>query len=356
MKKPWPCKSNLSSVLNNECRPFSMPAKDETQILFVRPVDAGQRLDALIAHYLPDYSRSTVAALIRDAHVRVDQEIKKPSHRVKGGEQIWVHAPLQAEPRFDPQPIALDILYEDPDLIVINKPAGMVVHPAPGNHANTLVNALLHHCPQIGGVGAGPRPGIVHRLDKETSGTLVVAKNSRAHQHLSQQFQQRSIKKCYLALVLGSPATDKGTIELPIGRHPVDRKKMSVHSRRSRMAMTDWTVKQRLGDATLLTIHLKTGRTHQIRVHCAAIHHPIIGDPVYGSRRGENLAFGKDPGIGQMLAGIRRQMLHAWRIEFIHPASQQPVAFESPLPEDMLRLIEALGAHASSQLAVKAAP
>jgi 23S rRNA pseudouridine1911/1915/1917 synthase len=321
-----------------------MPAKDEIRTFFVNPDDAGQRLDSLIAHHLPDYSRSAVAALIRTDHVRVDQDLKKPSHRLRGGEQIWVCAPAQAEPRFDPQPIDLDILYEDPDLMVINKPAGMVVHPAPGNFSNTLVNALLHHCPQIQGIGGGPRPGIVHRLDKETSGTLVVAKNARAHQHLSRQFEQRRIRKHYLALVLGSLSTDQGTIELAIGRHPVDRKKMSVHSRRSRIAVTEWTVRQRLGKATLLMMNLKTGRTHQIRVHCAAIHHPVIGDPVYGSRKGEKLAFGQDPRISQMLAGIRRQMLHALRIEFIHPASQEPVAFESPVPEDMQQLIDALRA------------
>jgi 23S rRNA pseudouridine1911/1915/1917 synthase len=190
----------------------------------------------------------------------------------------------------------------------------------------------------------------VHRLDKETSGTLVVAKNPRAHQHLSQQFQQRSIQKHYHALVLGSPSADRGTIELPIGRHPVDRKKMSVHSRKSRMAVTHWSVKEHLGEAALMTIDLKTGRTHQIRVHCAAIHHPIIGDPVYGSRKGEKLAFGKDPWIGEMLGRIRRQMLHAWRIEFIHPASQEPVVFESPLPEDMQQLLDALRVHASGAI------
>jgi 23S rRNA pseudouridine1911/1915/1917 synthase len=324
-----------------------MPAKDETQIFTVRPDDAGQRLDALIAHYLPDCSRSTVAALIRSAHVRVDQDLKKPGHRLKGGEQIWVHRPPLAEPRFDPQPIALDILYEDPDLIVINKPAGMVVHPAPGNYAGTLVNALLHHCPPIAGVGVGARPGIVHRLDKETSGTLVVAKNSRTHQLLGEQFLHRRVKKRYLALVLGSPSAEQRTIELPIGRHPLDRKKMSVRSRKSRMAVTDWAVAERLGKACLLTIDLKTGRTHQIRVHCAAVHHPIIGDPVYGSRKGEKQAFGRDPAIGEMIARLRRQMLHAWRIEFTHPTSQEPVAFESPVPEDMQRLLDALRAHAS---------
>jgi len=219
---------------------------------------------------------------------------------------------------------------------VINKPPGIVVHPAPGHHSGTLVNALLYHCPKLEGIGGEIRPGIVHRLDKDTSGVMVVAKNSAAHQDLALQFKSRRIKKKYLALVYGRMASDSGRVELPIGRHPVERKKMSTHSRKSRLAETTWQVRKRFAQATLLEIHLKTGRTHQIRVHCAAIKHPVVGDSVYGGRKaGKSMAY-------DLLKSVPRQMLHAWQLEFAHPKTQKMRCFEAPIPSDIGDILDKL--------------
>jgi 23S rRNA pseudouridine1911/1915/1917 synthase len=256
--------------------------------------------------------------------------LKKSGYRVRAGEQIKGFIPPPEPVRFHPEPIPLDILYEDMHLIVVNKPPGLVVHPAPGHHSGTLVNGLLYHCPNLEGIGTKLRPGIVHRLDKDTSGTLVVAKTGFVHHHLSDQFKSRRIEKKYLALVLGEPRADSGTISDPIGRHPIHRKRMSTTSRKGREAETRWRVRKRIEGATLLELDLKTGRTHQIRVHCAAIHHPIIGDPVYGYRR-----------ISKQISAPR-QMLHAWRLGFFHPATGEWMRFESPIPEDMQDLMNAL--------------
>jgi 23S rRNA pseudouridine1911/1915/1917 synthase len=221
---------------------------------------------------------------------------------------------------------------------VINKPPGLVVHPAPGHFSGTLVNGLRYHCPDLGTIGAEIRPGIVHRLDKDTSGTLVVAKNAAALENLASQFKNRAVRKDYIALVHGTMAAESGTIRMPIGRHPVDRKKMSTSSRKGREAETDWRVARDLSGFTLLELRLKTGRTHQIRVHCAAIGHSIVGDPVYGRRR----SAAAPPAIQALLAQVRRQMLHAWRLEIDHPRSGERMRFEAPLPDDMERLIAAL--------------
>jgi 23S rRNA pseudouridine1911/1915/1917 synthase len=218
-----------------------------------------------------------------------------------------------------------------------------VVHPAAGHDSGTLVNGLLYHCLDLGGIGDELRPGIVHRLDKDTSGTLVVAKNAAALEHLAAQFKNRSVRKDYLALVHGMMAAESGTIRMPIGRHPVDRKKMSTRSRKGREAETGWRVARNLSGFTLLELHLKTGRTHQIRVHCAAIGHSIVGDPVYGQQRSAAAL----PAIQALLAQVRRQMLHAWRLEIDHPATAQRMRFESPLPEDIKRLIKELEAESS---------
>jgi 23S rRNA pseudouridine1911/1915/1917 synthase len=239
---------------------------------------------------------------------------------------------------FMPESIPLQILYEDADIVVINKPPGLVVHPAPGHATGTLVNALLHHCPDLSGIGAELRPGIVHRLDKDTSGTLVVAKNAVAVDHLATQFKNRTVIKDYLALIYGEMLTETGTVRMPIGRHPVDRKRMSTRSRKGREAETGWRVARRWHGCSLLELRLKTGRTHQIRVHCAAIGRPIVGDPVYGGRKA---AVGSGA-VPARLSSARRQMLHAWRLEIVHPRSGEPMRFESPLPEDMQRLIAEL--------------
>ncbi|OQY13249.1 MAG: hypothetical protein B6I30_03315 [Desulfobacteraceae bacterium 4572_187] len=300
--------------------------------VFVDESDTGKRLDVVVASVISDCSRSYAAKLIIEGHIQVQGEKKKPGYRVKAGEKVEARVPNPTSTIFEPEPIEIDILYEDEYLIVINKRAGIVVHPAPGHYSGTLVNALLHHCPDLGTISGEIRPGIVHRLDKDTSGTLVVAKNSIIHENLSAQFKSRKIKKEYLTLVHGEMKFDSGSINLPIGRHPVHRKRMSTESRKGREAETVWKVRERFKNATLIKVNLKTGRTHQIRVHCAAINHPVIGDPVYCARK-----MGKD-----LQNKAARQMLHAWRLKFFHPALQKEMSFESPIPQDMKELIKAL--------------
>ncbi len=308
--------------------------------------DQGKRLDVVVAAHLPACSRSLATSLIAEDKIRVDGQNKKPGYRVRIGEHIEGSIPEPEPIAFQPEPIELDRLFEDRHLIVVNKPPGLVVHPAPGHYSGTLVNALLYHCKDLEGIGAKLRPGIVHRLDKDTSGALVVAKTSAAHEHLSQQFKAREVNKAYLALVFGEPKSDKGVVKLPIGRHPVDRKRMSTQSTKQREAETLWKVSERFNGFTLLLLHLHTGRTHQIRVHCAAIHHPVVGDPVYGPRNLlKNLRKGKS-GIPESvitgLKAIQRQMLHAVRLGFIHPATGEKMEFEAPMPADMAQLLDKL--------------
>jgi 23S rRNA pseudouridine1911/1915/1917 synthase len=310
-----------------------MPRSSSFTILIEAP-DAGRRLDVLVASLFADCSRSAAAGLIRDKNIRVNGKTQKPGYRVRLGDEICGSIPPSDPLTYGPEAIDLDILFEDEDIIVVNKPPGMVVHPAPGHYTGTLVNGLLHHCPDLYGIGDGLRPGIVHRLDKDTSGVLVVAKNAGAYRRLSLQFKSRQIKKTYIALVYGTMTTDTGSICLPIGRHPVRRKKMSTVGRKTRRAETSWRVRERFSLTTLLEIDLKTGRTHQIRVHCAAIHHPIVGDAVYGGRRVRK--------IGASLRSVRRQMLHAWRIGFIHPKSQAAVSFTAPIAHDLAHVVAEL--------------
>jgi 23S rRNA pseudouridine1911/1915/1917 synthase len=298
---------------------------------------SGMRLDVFLAERLPDCSRSHAGQLIAGERVKVNGQIRKPGYRLKAGDSVSGCIPPPKPSGFLPESIPLHILYEDRDIVVVDKPPGLVVHPAPGHDSGTLVNALLYHCPDLGGIGQELRPGIVHRLDKDTSGTLVVAKTALAMEHLAAQFKDRRVRKDYLALVHGEMAADCGTIRLPVGRHPVDRKRMSTHSRKGREAETGWRVARRLGGITLLELRLKTGRTHQIRVHCAAIRRPIVGDPVYGARRAAGRAE-----IQALTAAVGRQMLHAWRLEILHPRTGERMRFESPLPADMERLIAEL--------------
>jgi 23S rRNA pseudouridine1911/1915/1917 synthase len=308
---------------------------------FSFPADAacsGIRLDVFIAERLPDCSRSFASQLITGGWFRVNGQVRKPAYRLKAGDTVVGCIPPPRPSGFLPEPIPLHILYEDEHIVVVNKPPGLVVHPAPGHYSGTLVNGLLFHCPGLAGIGNELRPGIVHRLDKDTSGTLVAAKTAAALEHLARQFRHRSVAKDYLALVHGLMPAESGTIRLPIGRHPVDRKRMSTRSRRAREAETAWRVVRSLGGVTLLELHLRTGRTHQIRVHCAAIQRPIVGDPVYGRRR----AAADSAEMQALLGRVRRQMLHAWRLEIVHPFSGERMRFESPLPEDMKRLIEKL--------------
>ena len=308
--------------------------------------DQGRRLDAVVAAHLPDCSRSLAVNLIANLEILVDNQAKKPGYRVKSGEQIEVRIPEPEPVEYKPEPIPLNIIYQDSDIVVLNKQAGIVVHPAPGHGSGTLVNALLYHCPDLEGIGGEIRPGIVHRLDKDTSGTMVVAKNAQTLDALAKQFKARSVRKKYLALVYGELKKDAGTIDLPIGRHPVHRKQMSTTTRKGRPAVTSWRVYKRFQDITLLELTLKTGRTHQIRVHCSTMGHPIVGDPVYRPRnlfRNLNKKTERLPaGIIDLLKTIPRQMLHARQLGFVHPRTNEYLSFESPVPDDMAALMAQL--------------
>ncbi len=308
----------------------------------VEPDESGRRLDSFIADRLENCSRSQAAALIRRGCIQVDGQNCKPGHKVKSNQQIIARIPVPEPTGLVAESLALNILFEDLDILVLDKPPHMVVHPAAGHGTGTLVHGILYHCPDLEGIGAERRPGIVHRLDKDTSGILVVAKNSRAHHALSAQFKDRSIGKRYLALIHGWPQAAEGQIDMPVGRHPVDRKRMSTQSKRGRDALTLWQVRERFTGSALLEIELKTGRTHQIRVHCLAMGHPIVGDPVY-TQRGLLKRIGEtSPDLQRVFKTARRQMLHAFRISFKHPADQRLLTFEAPLPEDMAAVLDGL--------------
>ena len=296
---------------------------------------AGQRLDAALARMYPDYSRSRIRQWIEAGWVRLDDRIPRPRDAVRAGGQVEIRAQVEPVSEDRPEAIPLSVVYEDDTLMVINKPPGLVVHPAAGNRAGTLVNALLHHAPEL---AALPRAGIVHRLDKETSGLLVVARTLEAHTDLVRQLQARSVGRQYLALVQGVVVAG-GTVDAPVGRHPVDRKRMAVVSG-GKPAVTHYRVEARFPAHTLLRVSLETGRTHQIRVHMAHIHHPIVGDPVYGGRL--KLAAGLSETARDALKGFRRQALHAARLELVHPKTGKNVAWEAPLPADVSRLLRSL--------------
>ena len=284
---------------------------------------AGLRLDQALARLLPDESRSRLAKLIDAGHVTVDGERPLAKRKMRSGEAVAVElAPRQEESAYAPEAIALAIVHEDEAVIVIDKPAGLVVHPGSGNWRGTMLNALLHHAPRLKELA---RAGIVHRLDKDTSGLLVVAKTEAAHADLVRQLQARTVERTYLALVRGKVAR-AGVVDAPIGRHPVSRTRMAVVAGGKR-AVTHYRVRRRLGTHTLLECDLETGRTHQIRVHLASIGHPVEGDPVYAGR-GERL--------------LDRQALHAWKLAFRHPLSAKSVAFESPLAPDIAALVARL--------------
>ncbi|MDG1273111.1 MAG: RluA family pseudouridine synthase [Alphaproteobacteria bacterium] len=290
----------------------------------------------------PKLSRTRLKHLIQNMCVSCDEKIvSDPSQTVKLGQiyRIKIPEPKPAEPTA--QAIELDIIYEDTHLIVINKSAGMVVHPAPGSQDGTLVNALLSHCGNtLSGIGGVRRPGIVHRLDKDTTGLMVVAKSDEAHQHLVHQFAARTIKRAYQALIWGILEKPKGTIDMPIGRSPRNRKKMAVVKRGGKQAVTNYRVKEQFGQTvSLLKCQLESGRTHQIRVHLSHIGHSLIGDPLYGSRKGSNSE--KGPILG-LIKNIGRQALHAKSLDFIHPYTRNLVHFSSSLPNDMRQIIDAL--------------
>ena len=309
---------------------FSIP---ETQ--------SGKRLDIVLSEQLEECSRSYAAHLIQQGNVLVNGQPTKASHRVRMEDQITGQLPIPVPAEYQPEPIALDIIHEDGVLIVINKPPGLVVHPAPGHSSGTLVNGLLHHCPDLSAFRGEIRPGIVHRLDKDTSGVMVVAKTPIAHEHLAAQFKNRQVRKTYLALVRGDVKALRGEINLPIGRHPTARKQMSTVSTRPRPAETHYRVREKFGEATLLELDLKTGRTHQIRVHCAALHHPVLGDAVYGGRHHASVSY-RSEAAAKPLFKIQRQMLHAWQLGFEHPINGQWLKFEVAMPEDMQAVVAIL--------------
>lgn len=299
-----------------------------------------ERLDSFLARSVAPITRSTVQKLIEEGLVTVNGAPQKASLKLKGGERISVLIPPPKPAEAAAEEIHLDILYEDGDLVVVNKPAGMVVHPGAGTSGGTLVNALLAHCRDLSGIGGTMRPGIVHRIDKETSGVLVAAKNDAAHQALAHQFKEHTIKRVYLALVYGAPKGDKGRIESTIGRHPVDRKRMSGKGSRGKHAVTHWQVVGRYPGITLMRLRLETGRTHQIRVHLSEAGHPLVGDKVYGGS-GRLSGIG-DPQLKALIRELDRQALHAKTLGFIHPTTGEYLEFDTALPEDMARIIDYL--------------
>lgn len=298
------------------------------------------RLDSLVAAEIDHCSRSFAATLIRQGCITVDGLTKKPGYPVKAAETISGQIAPPTVSNFLPEDIHLQILYEDAELIVVNKAPGMVVHPAPGHSGGTLVNALMHHCPDLAGISGSLRPGIVHRLDKDTSGALVVAKNSRSMHHLAAQFKSREVKKHYLAMVYGIPHDDSGRVDLPIGRHPVDRKKISVNTRTPRAALTHWRVLEQFTGLCLMELDIRTGRTHQIRVHCKAMGHSIVGDPVYGNRGEKKRLAEASQEIRRAVMALDRQMLHARQLRFKHPVSGQRMTVKAPMPADMAQLLD----------------
>ncbi len=296
---------------------------------------AGQRLDQALARMFPDFSRSRLKAWLLDGSVLVDGALWRPRDRVHGGENVVVTASAGTVVQAEPEAMALDVVYEDADLLVINKPAGLVVHPGAGNASGTLLNGLLAHAPELESL---PRAGIVHRLDKDTSGLLLVAKTLPAHTALVRDLAERTISRQYLAACNGV-LTGGGTIDAAIDRHPVDRTRMSVRDN-GRPAVTHYTVVERFRAHTCVKVVLETGRTHQIRVHFAYRRHPLVGDPVYGGRLA--LPAGATEALRVALRAFRRQALHAARLELKHPVSGKELVFEAPPPADLLSLLETL--------------
>ena len=303
--------------------------------LLVSADEAGVRIDRYLTAVLGGQSRSQIQRLIKEGLVTISGEAVRPNRTVHAGETIVVNVPEPASPAPQAEPIDLNILYQDADVVVVDKPAGMVVHPAAGHTQGTLVNALLHQITDLSGIGGELRPGIVHRLDRGTSGLMVVAKNDRAHAELSRQFHDREVEKEYVALVWGVVQAGR-RIDLPIGRDPVDRKKMSARARRARSAATRITKALHMPGVSLLHVAISTGRTHQIRVHLSEIGHPIVGDAAYGGVRRRVL------GDLRPVLTLERPFLHAGRLVFHHPADGRKMEFEAPLPPDLQSVLESI--------------
>jgi 23S rRNA pseudouridine1911/1915/1917 synthase len=315
---------------------MSESAVENPVIKHVSEQFAGQRLDAALASMFPDYSRSRLQQWIRDGHVLLDGKAVKPRTKLTGDEMLELNIPLDSRSdEWQPQDIPLDIVFEDEDIIVLNKPAGLVVHPAAGHADGTLVNALLHFDAELSCV---PRAGIVHRLDKDTTGLMVIARNLRAHKHLVDELQQRTITREYQAVVQGV-ITAGGTIDAPIGRHTRERVRMCVCDD-GKPAVTHYRVIKRFREYTHVQLKLESGRTHQIRVHMQHIRHPVVGDPVYGGR--QRIPPQADAGLIEQLRSFKRQALHAFRLSLVHPESGKPLSWRAPLPDDMQQLLAVL--------------
>lgn len=299
------------------------------QRLTVSPEDAGVRIDKYLAEQLPDITRSYLQKLLKDGSVQMNGKPVKASTKTAVGAVIALTIPEPEEPEILPENIPLDILYEDSDVILINKPKNMVVHPAAGHYTGTLVNALMYHCRgDLSGINGVLRPGIVHRIDKDTTGVLIVCKNDRAHNALAEQLKEHSITRKYHAIVCGNLKEDEGTVDAPLGRHPQDRKKMAIVRSGGKRAVTHYRVLERFGNDTYIECQLETGRTHQIRVHMASLGHPLLGDEIYGRA--------KSP------FKLEGQTLHAMVLGFIHPTTGEYMEFEAPLPEYFEKLLEKL--------------
>ncbi len=292
--------------------------------------ETGQRLDAWLAKTEPEHSRARWQALIKDGWVTLNNEQVKPNTKLRSGDQVKWTIPEPVSTDVLPENIPLNILYEDAHMIVINKPAGLVVHPAAGNETGTLVNALLHHCNDLKGIGGEKRPGIVHRLDKDTTGVMVVAKTEAAMNELARQFKARETEKEYLAIVRGVPSAQHGQIKTHMGRHPIHRKKMAAEVRNGRHAVSYYEVTETFDGAALLRIRIETGRTHQIRVHMAHLKHPVVGDTLYGRTSAARVI------------RANRQMLHAAKLSIAHPDTKERMTFTASLPEDMETLLSRL--------------
>lgn len=321
----------LTRLQNSHLLPTLDPVPASSELTLLAHT-SGDRLDRWLADQVPDLSRSRIQKLIEQAHVQINERVCTSRKAiVQEGDRIQVSIPAAEPLDLIPEDIPLDVLYEDDQLLIINKPVGLVVHPAPGHADGTLVNALLAHCDNLAGIGGVQRPGIVHRLDKDTSGALAIAKTDLAHQQLQAQFKTKTARREYLAVVYGAPTQATGTIDAPIGRHPIDRKKMAVVSEEKggRRAVTHWQVEERLGNYTLMRFQLETGRTHQIRVHSAHIGYPVVGDPVYSSGRT----------VGVNLPG---QALHAWKLRLQHPMTGDWIEATAPMPPAFLTLLQVL--------------
>ena len=289
--------------------------------------ESGERLDKFLDEMLPDFSRSYLQKLIKGQHVTVQGQIVKPNYRLRAEDEIHIEIPDEIKLDITPEKIPLDILYEDQDLLVINKPKGMVVHPAAGHYSGTLVNALLYHCEgQLSGINGVLRPGIVHRIDRDTTGSLVVCKNDMAHRSLAEQLKEQSINRRYRAIVWGNLKENEGTVDAPIGRHPIDRKKMAINRTNGKRAVTHYRVLKRFSRFTYIECRLETGRTHQIRVHMASLGHPLLGDTVYSTAKSPYTLEG--------------QCLHAMTLGFIHPRTGEYIECTAPLPEYFEHLLE----------------